>query len=869
VFFVKELQHMDDKQNILVVDDNENNLILVSFILQSMGNNNIIEAQYGELAIQKAIDTIPDLILLDIMLPDISGFEVFETLKNNERTKYIPVIFLSAKTDKADIAKSFALGAADYITKPINEVELKARVGIHLELKKSKDTLIESEKKYRGLFNGIPIGLYRTQQNGQIIDANPALVKMLGYSKLETLLKMDVKDTFVDVAKRNKELDELKSSGVVINYPFQLYRKDGTIISVTDSARIINDKNGKLLYIEGSLIDVTKQKEAKQALIENERRYRAYTETMQDVIAIVSVDGKLRYISPSVTEFGGYIPTEEIGNEIFKYFAKKSELEYVLNKLQKVVLENEKGFLELLYQPKNRLAFPIELTYTSLPEKDKTSNVLIVMRNISERKKAEQRIRMLSLAVEQSAIIMVITDLEGKIKYTNPAFTKTTGYTQEEVIGENPRILNAGTQAKSYYTKMWKKISSGKVWVGEFHNKKKNGDLFWDKATITPLKDENGNISEYLAVKEDITVQKEHQKKLDLYQSQLEILFSEKATQLESSIGKFKNIFESSSDAIVITDLNGVFLEFNQIALKRVGLAEEDITKQNILKLHDSKGAKSLENYFSDVIKHGQQVFSTHFIINGEIVHVELNGTLIKHNGIDAIMHVSRDITQRKAEEKLRLNTIIETEEKERKRFAKDLHDGLGATLSAAKMYMNIVKRSKPGSEKAINMLNESIMLIDEAGKEAKKIAVNIRPHDLSHFGLAVSLQNFCDRLDALGSIKVSLKASNFKVRLDKDVELNLFRTINELINNTFKYADAKNIKIELCEIRKKVMMKYSDDGKGFDYEKVMSAKKTGTGLDNIIFRARLLGGTAKITSKDGKGMSVKILIDINKNKEL
>ena len=857
---------MDDKQNILVVDDHEDNLILVSIILQSMGNNNIIEAQYGELAIQKAIDTIPDLILLNIILPDISGFEVFETLKNNEKTKNIPVIFLSAKTDKTDITKSFALGAADYITKPFNEAELKARVGIHLELRKSKNTLIESEEKYRGLFNGIPIGLYRTQPNGKMVDANPALVKMLGYPNLETFLKINVKDTFIDIAKRNKELDELKSSGVVINYPFQLYRYDGTIISVTDSARIIKDKKGNPLYIEGSLIDITKQKEAEQALFENEKRYRVYTETMQDVIAIVSVDGELRYISPSVTDFGGYIPKEEIGNKILKYFAKKSELEYVLNKLKEVVLENEKGFLELLFQPKNKQAFPIELTYTPLPEKNNTASILIVMRNISERKKAEQEIRMLSLAVEQSAIIMLITDLEGNIKYTNSAFTKITGYTQEEVIGKNPRILNAGTQAKSYYAEMWKKISSGKVWVGEFHNKKKNGDLFWDKATITPLKDKNGEISEYLAVKEDITMQKEHQKKLDLYQSQLEVLFSEKATQLEWSIGKFKNIFKSSSDAIIITDLNGDFLEFNEIAIKRIGLAKEDITKQNILRFHNLKGAKSLDNYFIDVIKLGQQVFSTYFIINGETIYVELNGTLIKHNGIDAIMHVARDITQRKAEEKLRLNTIIETEEKERKRFAKDLHDGLGATLSAAKMYMNIVKRSEPGSERAMNMLNESILLIDEAGKEAKKIAVNIRPHDLSYFGLAISLQNFCERLDALGSIKVSLKTDNFKVQLDKDVELNLFRTINELINNTFKYADAKNIKIELCEIKKEVMMKYSDDGKGFDYKKVMSAKKTGTGLDNIIFRARLLGGTAKIKSSVGKGMSVKILIDINKN---
>ena len=491
------------------------------------------------------------------------------------------------------------------------------------------------------------------------------------------------------------------------------------------------------------------------------------------------------------------------------------------------------------------------------------------MRDISERKKAEQEVRKLSLAVEQSAIIMVITDTNGNIEYTNPVFTKITGYTQKEVLGKNPRILNAGTQPKAYYAAMWETISSGKIWKGEFHNKKKNGDLFWDKVTITPLRNEDGEIYKYLAVKEDITKQKEHKAEMDNYQNKLEVLFSEKTIQLERSMNKFRNIFVSSSDAIIITDLEGNFLEFNKPTAKCIGLPNIEITKQNILKYHNLKGAKPFDDYFNDVIKNGQKVFSTYFVIEGETIHIEFNGTLIKHNNIDAIMHVSRDITERKEAEKLKLNTIIETEEKERKRFAKDLHDGLGATLSAAKMYMNIVKRAEPGSERAKNMLNESISLIDEAGKDAKKIAVNIRPHDLSHFGLAISLQNFCDRLDSLGTINVSLNADNFHIKLNKEVELNLFRIINELINNTFKYADAKNITIDLYEKNKKVIMTYSDDGKGFDYEKVMNSSKSGTGLDNIIFRAKLCGGFAKIISKAGKGMSVKITIDTKENGEL
>ena len=128
---------------------------------------------------------------------------------------------------------------------------------------------------------------------------------------------------------------------------------------------------------------------------------------------------------------------------------------------------------------------------------------------------------------------------------------------------------------------------------------------------------------------------------------------------------------------------------------------------------------------------------------NGNIFPVEVSSTLIEYYGKKAILSAGRDITARVLAEKIKLDTIIQTEEKERSRFAKDLHDGLGATLSATKMYLNIVKRSDADSERAKNMLDEAISLIDKAGKNAKEIAVNIRPHDLAHFGIKSSLENF------------------------------------------------------------------------------------------------------------------------------
>ncbi len=124
---------------------------------------------------------------------------------------------------------------------------------------------------------------------------------------------------------------------------------------------------------------------------------------------------------------------------------------------------------------------------------------------ISERTLIENELRKLSTAVEQSPASVLITDTAGIIEYVNPKFSEITGYSPEEAIGQNPRILKSGTQSDEFYRNMWKTISSGKVWRGELHNRKKNGELFWESASISPVLNNDGMITNYLAVKEDTT----------------------------------------------------------------------------------------------------------------------------------------------------------------------------------------------------------------------------------------------------------------------------------------------------------------------------------------------------------------------------
>ena len=140
--------------------------------------------------------------------------------------------------------------------------------------------------------------------------------------------------------------------------------------------------------------------------------------------------------------------------------------------------------------------------------RDEIVGVLGTYEDITVRKQADETLRKLSVAVEQSPASVVITDYEGAIEYVNPKFTALTGYSPAEVLGQNPRILKSGETSQEEYQKLWDTIKAGRVWRGEFHNKKKDGTLYWERALISPIRDDAGNITHFIALKEDITVQK-------------------------------------------------------------------------------------------------------------------------------------------------------------------------------------------------------------------------------------------------------------------------------------------------------------------------------------------------------------------------
>ena len=183
--------------------------------------------------------------------------------------------------------------------------------------------------------------------------------------------------------------------------------------------------------------------------------------------------------------------------------------------------------------------------------------------DITERRQASEELRKLSLAIEQSPSSVVITDAQGAIEYVNKSFVAVTGYSRNEVVGQNPRLLHSGQTPQATYEQMWTTLLAGNVWQGEFVNRKKNGDLYWEHALISPVRQPDGHLTHYLAIKEDITEKRRLAEELEIYRQHLETLVQERTADLEAanhrlqiSDARLKAMFALSQQASQLDEAN-------------------------------------------------------------------------------------------------------------------------------------------------------------------------------------------------------------------------------------------------------------------------------------------------------------------------
>ena len=286
----------------------------------------------------------------------------------------------------------------------------------------------------------------------------------------------------------------------------------------------------------------------------------------------------------------------------------------------------------------------------------------------------------LSEAVEQSANTVIITDINGNIEYVNEKFVQLTEYSRSEVIGSNPSILKSGKHKDKFYKNLWKTINSGKQWYGEFKNLKKNGDTYWESATISPIFNKSGKIINFIALKEDISKKKDIEKALKIRNIEFKklnrnykVLNKELLSlnvKLKEQSNKFIDIFNIPNECIFIQEIEtGIITEVNHAITSMFGYLHSEIigSKFDIFNTgFKPYRQKDAEEKIRNTIKVGNQTFE--WLTkkkNGELFWVEVILKIGKIRGKQSILGLIKDISKRKEQEKI----LIESEERFRAIF--------------------------------------------------------------------------------------------------------------------------------------------------------------------------------------------------------
>ena len=212
-------------------------------------------------------------------------------------------------------------------------------------------------------------------------------------------------------------------------------------------------------------------------------------------------------------------------------------------------------------------------------------------------------------------------------------------------------------------------------------------------------------------------------------------------------------------------------------------------------------------------------------------------------------------------------NTIVETEEKERKRFAEDLHDGIGPLLSTLKIYLNLIGTDRLEHNKKYESLQAANEIIDETVHLTKILSNQLASNILNDYGLATAIQSFCNKVNFSGRLKINLK-DNLKERLAFNVEAVLYRTIIELLNNSIKHSSASIIDIEIKKASHTLAVWYKDNGKGFDKEKILFPEKSGGfGLNYLINRLKFINAICEFDTSEGTKVKIELNLNIHQIK--
>ncbi len=735
------------------------------------------------------------------------------------------------------------------------------------------------KEQYAGLVDTTLDGYWLVNSKGNFIDVNNNYCRLSGYSKDE-LLKLGITDIEASETPEETEnhIKKVIEKGAD-RFETKHKTKDGKIWDAEISTVYLRAKEQFVVFIR----DIS---ERKRMVNELQLKENAISNSINAVV-MCDQNGIINYVNKSFLKMWGYDSESEILYKDSSSFVEHPE------KAHDVIVHLKKygnWIGELTALRKDWTKFVARITASVVKdEKGNISRMYASIIDMTEHKKYEKEIYKLTQAVEQNPVSIIITDPKGNIEYVNKKFIEMTGFSREEVINKNPRILQSGLTSKEMYKSMWKSLIEGKEWHGEIQNKKKDGSYYWQILILSPIRDVDGKIIHYLAIQRDITDRKNLEEELSKYREHLEDLVEKRTIELSASEEKFRALAANSEDAIMRFDRFNRHLYTNPIAFKMTAIPPESF----IGKTHRELG---FPNYLVDLWEEAiQKVFISKTksriefqLPNGIWIDWILVPEFDKNGSVYTIITSGRDITLIKEYEK----RIEESLQKEKKinelksKFISTASHEFRTPLTAIQSSAQMIKRyshkwNKEKLDEHYNRIDESISYLTQLMDDVLTISRSENEKNILQPEL-INLDEFLKMF--LENINY-IKGTKHEIIYDSSISGKMFMLdnklfksiINNLLSNAIKYSpDGGKVEIKIEQIENDLIIKVKDEGIGIPQDEIdfifnsfyrtknaMNITGTGLGLDIVKRAVELHKGTISVASKIEHGTEFTIKIPL------
>jgi PAS domain S-box-containing protein len=609
------------------------------------------------------------------------------------------------------------------------------------EKKEFQKIIKDSEQKFKAIFDQAAVGVaIVNSKTSNILEANKKYSQILRYSPQELLeLKLEETTHIGDLKLYLLKMKEiLKDKISEFSIEKRHIKKNGSIVWTNLTVSPLWQKGEEPVNHIAIIEDITTRKLVEENLVKSEQEKENVLNAIPDSFLVVSKEGLIlnSYCKDNENiikrvhniDINGCYLTDTIQLKLIEQIEKNINL---CLSSQQIILtdldfnnDEQHNWFEIRYIPIN------------------IDSVLMIIRNVTSIRRNISELQKFHNITEQSKELIMITNKEGVIEYINPAFSIITGYSLDELKGKNPSFFKSEKHPTSFYRNIWDTILKGHSTKCNIVNAKKNGEIYIEEKIISPLFNDNNEITHFISTGKDVTEDIKREKKIKTYE-------------------KFEKILE-------------------------------------------------------------------------------------------------------KRENKYRTFALIQGQENERKRIAREIHDGLGQLLTVASANLESVKLTNIKTKEDRNKIEIVNQMVAEIIQESRRISYNLSPVGLYEFGLEAVLKQFVKRINInFNDLIFNLKSNLKQTRFSNDIEINLYRIIQEVVQNSLKHSQANKINITIDYKGNLLKLIIEDNGVGFDYSQLVTNtnSKHLNGIRNIEERAKIIDAKLHIFSEMGKGFKLELAL--------